>query len=644
MTYGLGVTVAVTERGQIFTSDDLELWEPRESGTTNSLRSVTFFGERLIVTGERGTVLWADSLQEFHPVSLGTPDWLEGVVASPELLVAVGDNGAIYTSRTGTNWSRHTTSITDWLAGVAWGQGTFVTVGDRGLIATSVNGTNWTKRTSGTTRNLKRVSWMKNQFWAVGEGGLILSSPVGGSNWSPINSGATNTLFDAEMATDDLVIAGENELRLRRSNSVWTDELASSGTSLPSQWTYYNAVWDGSLFLLSGRTGRLVEGYQPASAEPYVWVERNRSIRNWLFEVHRTPELYVTAGFQGTVMTSGDGINWELELVPDAVTNTTLFGIGGTTNRLIAVGEGGKIIISPNVFTNLVFTNLDQSVITNAASSLGVAWQSVPSPTTNTLQGVATLGNVHVLTGDYGTVLTSSDGTNWMQQSTPTTNFLSGVASYPGGLVSVGQRGTLLNSSDGVTWTDRPSGTTNWLYRVRYLGGQLIAVGQNGTILTSGDGVDWTPRMSGTTRWLNDVALLGETYHVVGVLGTVLASSNAVNWVSLGTITEKALYGVAGYGGQLVAVGVEGTIVRSRVSPDLTPVRILNFSMQTNFNSYLFGGRTDQRFTLDRSAEMTRWTPGLRLEFLDSSGTLLLIEAVGTNRPPTEFYRATLQP
>src|SRR6185436_3017979 len=65
LSYGLGLAVAVTERGQIFTSEDLEFWEPRRSGTTNSLRAVTFFGDRLIITGERGTVLWADSLQDF---------------------------------------------------------------------------------------------------------------------------------------------------------------------------------------------------------------------------------------------------------------------------------------------------------------------------------------------------------------------------------------------------------------------------------------------------------------------------------------------------------------------------------------------------------------------------------------------------
>src|SRR5581483_8316994 len=54
MAYGLGVTVEVGERGQIYTSDDLDLWAYRDSGTTNSLLGVAFLGNRMVVTGQNG--------------------------------------------------------------------------------------------------------------------------------------------------------------------------------------------------------------------------------------------------------------------------------------------------------------------------------------------------------------------------------------------------------------------------------------------------------------------------------------------------------------------------------------------------------------------------------------------------------------
>jgi hypothetical protein len=90
-------------------------------------------------------------------------------------------------------------------------------------------------------------------------------------------------------------------------------------------------------------------------------------------------------------------------------------------------------------------------------------------------------------------------------------------------------------------------------------------------------------------------------------------------------------------------VGAEGAIVRSQVIPDLTPVQFLSFSHSSNLNAYLLAGHPDQRFTLDRSVSLTNWTRGPLFEFLDSSGTLLILEP-RTNPPVRQFYRATVWP
>jgi hypothetical protein len=78
MAFKDGLAVQVAERGQIFTSDDLLFWTPRESGTTSALRAVTFFNNRIVITGENGTVVYGDSVEAFNVVNLGTADWLEG--------------------------------------------------------------------------------------------------------------------------------------------------------------------------------------------------------------------------------------------------------------------------------------------------------------------------------------------------------------------------------------------------------------------------------------------------------------------------------------------------------------------------------------------------------------------------------------
>jgi hypothetical protein len=392
----------------------------------------------------------------------------------------------------------------------------------------------------------------------------------------------------------------------------------------------------------------------PVGGGSYNWIQSAVSIRNWLWDVMWATNLYVAVGDHATVMTSGNGVDWALEVVPDTVTNSIFLGIGGDTNMLVAAGNQGSLIVSPNTITNLVYTNDMGMVVTQAVSTYGVFWQAIePRLTTNDLQGVTFFNGVYVVTGGNGIVLTSPGGTNWAAHATPTTNLLSSVASFPGGLIATGDNGTLLTSSDATNWTAINTGINDWLYRVRCLDGLLIAVGQNGRILTSTNGTAWTSRTSGTTRWLNDVTFIQDTYFAIGTIGTVLSSTNGIIWTDCGTITGKSLYGAATDGDQLITVGIEGAILRSPVVPDLTPVQILAYSRSANTNSatyqnlFLFGGRTDQRFTLDyRSAFDTNvWVAGPQLEFFDSSGALYYLETIAaSNALPKEFYRGTLTP
>lgn len=622
MAFGNGWTVQVGERGQVYVSRDLDDWIPCDSNTTNDLRSATFFGSKIIITGESGTVLVAESglpqpkLQRFD---LGTLDWLEGAAASPTLIVAVGDNGAIYTSNNGTVWQRRNQSFTTWLRGVAYGNAMFVAVGETGLVATSSDGVAWQRETSGVTEHLNQIAWVQNRFLVVGDSGRTLTS-TDGRNWQTVATSAANTLYTITASPNSVSVAGESELRLQE-NGVWSDQIRTTTTSFPApNWTYLSSLWDGSLFLLGGRTGLTLEGFKTNATSPTVWVERHDALRNWIWDMMRTPEFYIAVGDRATVMTSENGIDWNLELVPDSLASAIFLGVGGTTNLFLAVGNQGRAMISAN----------------------GVIWDAVPVPTNNDLQGVAALNNLLVVTGGGGTILTSPNGTNWTVQSSSTTSFLSSVAAAPSGLVAVGAAGTILQSPDGKSWSRGAIGTTNWIYRVRYLGDQFVAVGQNGSLLTSPNGANWTVRSSGTTEWLNDVARVGQTYFAAGTHGTVLRSSDAITWENTGTITHKSLFALASSAGQLIVAGVEGVILRSQVIPDLTPISIESFSRKSGENAFLFSGKPDQRFTLDYSTDLFNWKTGTDLEFRDSSGALIHLETSPVNSDHV-FFRATLR-
>jgi hypothetical protein len=619
---------------------------------------VTFFGGRVLVTGESGRVLYADGVNDFSPGVLDAPtgDWLEAVTASPSLAVSVGDNGAVYTSTNGIYWRRRNSGVSAWLRGVTYGNGVFVAVGENGRIITSPDGSNWTVRPSGESLPFNRVVYATGRFTAVADSGQCRYSTNSGVNWHAEVTGATGDLFHGAGGDIARLAVGDYEVRLREFNGAWTDELTKPHGPVP--WTYYGNLARLNYFLIAGRTGLMVEGFKTNTA-PYFWLPLEGSPRSWLWDVTNPTNLYVAVGDRATVMTSANGGEWKLEVVPPAVTNSVFLGVGGNAHLLVAAGNQGSLIISPNVTTNFtVLTNIGGVPIeTNLpGSAFGVLWYAMPVPTTNDLQGVHVSTNLAVVTGGGGTILTSPDGTNWTSRATPTALTLSSVCQGADGWVATGDDGAMVVSADATSWSLLPPLTTNWLYRVRHLGGQWIAVGQNGTILTSSNGAAWTKRTSGTTRWLNDVARVDGTYYVIGNGGTVLTSTNLSQWTDVGTITRKNLYGAATDGAQLVVVGLEGAILRAPVAPNLTPIRMLSFDrvLTTNAfgqrmwqNIYLLGGQPDQQFTLDyrTGLETNRWSTGPLLDFFDGSGTLYYLQTFPfTNALPREYYRATLVP
>jgi hypothetical protein len=473
--------------------------------------------------------------------------------------------------------------------------------------------------------------------------------------WNPIASGTTNTLYAVAANLNSRLVVGEDEVRLYNTFSqTWSAETDPAKANPVPIWTYRTALWEGDStslqgnYLVGGRSGVMVEGSGTFGGGGLNWTLHTNSVRNWLWEVQRLPEIYVAVGDRANVLTSVDGVDWELELVPASVTNSVFLGVGGSTNGLVAAGNQGSLIFSPNELVELVRTNADGTLITNQTSSLGIFWYATePRPTTNDLQGVTLFQDRFVVTGGKGTILTSSDGTNWTAQSSPTEAYLSSLASFPGGIVAVGQVGTVLLSPDSLQWTPQSSSVTNWIYRIRYVDGQLVAVGQDGLILTSPDGQVWNRPSSGTSRWLNDVIKIEETYFVAGTQGTLLASTNLSDWINIGTVTYKSLYGLAAHQGQLMAVGVEGLILRSPVVPDLSPVQFLAYDRQPPYDLFLISGRTDQRFTLDFNFNLNdpgAWQIGPLLEIVNGNGTLVHLQPALTNNISQEFFRTTMAP
>lgn len=638
------MTWQVGDRGQVYTRDDIYGWDAHSIGTSNSFRSLTFFGEEVFISGARGTIAYGTSPTNLVLQSLQTEDWLEGITASADRIVAVGDNGAIYTSTNGRDWERNE-SYSTWLRGIAHGLNHFVAVGEDGLIITSQDGLAWTERSSTTTLHLNRVEYIQDRFWVTGDSGVVLTNAPDLS-FLPVVNAITNHLYAVAGNGTEVIVAGDQAVwRYDLTSFLWSPQSDATNEVLAPEWPYYSALWNGTNFLLGGRSGMFVESSPSQSSAQLVWTNIAQPTRSWLWGVARAPGFYAAVGDKGTVVTSDTGGEWVREVVPASTLDKVLLGVGGNTNVIAALGTMGTIIHSPYIVTNVVRTNeVSGEITTNEVPLMGVLWFESTTPTTNDLQGIGANENLLVAAGAMGTILTSQNGSNWVSSPSPVNTYLSSVAAWPEGFVIAGDFGTILSSPDGIAWQKQNSGVTNWVYNVRYLNGKLVAVGEAGLILTSTNAVDWERQSASTDLWLNDVTYILGQYYIAANGGYLFRSPDTISWRGITLPTSRSIYGIAAGEGQVVAVGLEGAILRRQLTAVLTPVEFFEYSYVDGVNRFVFGGAPDQFFALQRTEQLDgSWQTVAELEIVKANGTLYF-EWPAPEGSESSFFRTTTLP
>ncbi|MFH1018906.1 MAG: hypothetical protein V1798_12120 [Pseudomonadota bacterium] len=188
----------------------------------------------------------------------------------------------------------------------------------------------------------------------------------------------------------------------------------------------------------------------------------------------------VAVGNSGTIIRLGGG-SWGP--TTNSVADTeNLFGIGGTTAEMFAVGTHKTIQVSANS---------------------GATWEAIGTAVTNLLPSGAQMNAVWVdpvsgdvfIVGNAGIILHRT-GANWKLDETNTvSNLLAVQGTSNSGILAVGTDGVIL-VSDGTTWASvtNPAGESFSLTGVLALTSGSFAVGTDGTdgILLKVVGSDWT--------------------------------------------------------------------------------------------------------------------------------------------------------
>lgn len=227
----------------------------------------------------------------------------------------------------------------------------------------------------------------------------------------------------------------------------------------------------------------------------------------------------------------------------------------------------------------------------------------------NFLWGIASGPTGLVAVGDGGTILTSPNGTTWSRRDSGVTDWLVAVTYGAGQYLAVGDHGRILTSSDGASWITVPqSVTTARLNNILYAAGLFVAVGETGTILTSPDARVWTKRDSRITTWLRGLAYAStpannsspgytnnepSQFWTCGQNGVILGSRDGLTWgggpdFHFSPNPRKDLEAMAG----LSAIGADGTCVFALRNTDVskTPIISPTGGTYTAVTSWLWWG------------------------------------------------------
>lgn len=277
---------------------------------------------------------------------------------------------------------------------------------------------------------------------------------------------------------------------------------------------------------------------------------------------------------------------------------------------------------------------------TIVTSEDGVTWEVVRLGISNTVIAFAQGNGVYTALSGFGGVWTSTNGLEWVQRSTqtgPDGRYLGAIAFGAGRFVAVGLGGLVAVSTDGITWSIPATGILDPLAAVTYGAGKFVALGSGGRIYASTDGTTWN-LAAVLPQSVAYLTFGGDKFVAAG--GTALfVSSDGANWTERFTATTYSIrslqYTEAGF---LAALATTGGRYLISVNGEIWAEKALGSTAGAPPNSLTFGGGryvmvgvgSDTLVTSDNGTFGTRIGSGLSSDFIAAAVSDTLLVAIGT--------------
>jgi len=532
--YGKDTYVAVGDGGALLISKDGETWEQKVIDPYINFKSVSWNGKVFVAVGSNLNSTRLNQYTVF--TSLDGNKWsavqnelgnFNEVIYGMQRFIAAGGR-KISVSTNAVNWTEKNIAIESELRGLACSGSVFIAVGTGGLILKSADGADWIVQECIPTVDFNAVTWGQNKFVAVGENGTIAISG-NGNNWLTIACGVDDFLSVA-YGKNRFIALGEKGIYISTDGVNW------DLSGIDTEQGLNRVVFCNDMFIAAGNRSSVLSSddgikwnvlhrEEPVDFLDIVWNGKE------FVSVCKSNESYKTAS-------SSDGVNWMFTGVIGGVPAALAYNNG----TYVAVCTDGTIYSAknPSMWT-LVFSSKDMSFqdITYgngkfmaigksgkcAWSNDGRAWVKGSCGVDTDLNSVRYLNQIFVACGARGTIAISSDGLKWVSCTTGVTFNLNDVAYGNSKFIAVGNdiSGKILSSGDGEKWlTVSSNGMSTIIDQIKWDGSGFIGVGKDGAMLSSKDGLEWKRDYSGNSNKILGLACNGSKYMAVGFNSTVL--------------------------------------------------------------------------------------------------------------------------
>jgi hypothetical protein len=290
-------------------SNDGVTWGSQSSGTTNSLRDVTYGAGVFVAVGGYGSIVTSPDGTTWTVQASGSKADLFAVAFANGIFVAAGSEGTILTSPDGATWT-HRLGPSQWMfASVAFGDGLFVAMSRGGDYVTSPDGIVWSQSSNLPLygAELDHMVFARSLF--VGAGldtnnvttGAIFTSPDSRA-WTERASGLA--AFNAiAFGGEQFVVAGESGIILTSPDgATWTNRRWIPGQDPPPAEYLKGVAYGNGRFVIAG--GNAAGAEILASSDGAVWTTEIVSLTTWLEAITFGAGEFVAVGDQGSIAIS----------------------------------------------------------------------------------------------------------------------------------------------------------------------------------------------------------------------------------------------------------------------------------------------------------------------------------------------------